>query len=318
GATGEETSKEVERVLKPFLQRKITTVKNIAMEGVKISRVYPKSLRIFGGMQGAISFIEKSEPYTDAKITLATSDDEKFEAKVGEISQNDFIPRLWAGRRVDYLLGQIQKNGERKEWVDEIISLSKKFTFITPYTAFLAAPRAVLRPRVIQPSDPKLIIDAPGAVRVVAELPWGEQIVAKKNAKTGFWEARFLVPQNVKDGEYQCNLIITDKNGAQWQQKQKFVIDTKPPEIKADIKPKKIHPGEVAILKVYAPQDTRTILAKTPDGKTIELHYDSKLAASTAKWSIPDIPAGKYKIRFVATDFAGNQTETESEIEIVK
>ena len=318
GATGEETSKEVERVLKPFLQRKITTVKNIAMEGVKISRVYPESLKIFGGMQGAISFIVKSEPSADATITLATSDDEKFEAKVGEISQNDFIPRLWARGRVDYLLGQIQKNGERKEWVDEIIALSKKFTFITPYTAFLAAPRAVLRPRVIQPSDPKLIIDAPGAVRVVAELPWGEQIVAKKNAKTGFWEARFLVPQNVKDGEYQCNLIITDKNGAQWQQKQKFVIDTKPPEIKADIKPKKIHPGEVAILKVYAPQDTRTILAKTPDGKTIELHYDSKLAASTAKWSIPDIPAGKYKIRFVATDFAGNQTETESEIEIVK
>ncbi|MCD6595839.1 VWA domain-containing protein [bacterium] len=318
GATGAETSDEVERVLKPFLQREITAVKNIAIDGTKLSQIYPESSKIFGGMQGAISFIVKNEVSPDAEMKLTTADGKEFKASVGKLIRGDFIPRLWAKHRVDYLLMQIQKQGERKEWVDEIVALSKKFIFVTPYTAFLAAPRAVLRPRIIQPSDPKLVIDAPTAVRVVVELPWGEQIVAQKNANTGFWEARFLVPQNVNDGEYECTLIITDKNGAQWQQRQKFVIDTEPPEIKAEIQPKKVHPGEIAILKVYAPQDTRKILAKTPDGKMLELHYDDKIAASTAKWMVPDIPAEKYKIKFVATDFAGNQTETESEIEVVK
>jgi len=53
-------------------------------------------------------------------------------------SRYAFVEKLWAVRRVGYLLDQIQLNGESKEVVDELIALSEKYGIITPYTSFLA------------------------------------------------------------------------------------------------------------------------------------------------------------------------------------
>ena len=47
------------------------------------------------------------------------------------------IPRLWATRKIGYLLSQIRLMGENKEWVDAIIQLSVQYGIITPYTSFL-------------------------------------------------------------------------------------------------------------------------------------------------------------------------------------
>ncbi|HKG22367.1 MAG TPA: VWA domain-containing protein [Blastocatellia bacterium] len=50
---------------------------------------------------------------------------------------NEFLPRLWATRRVGYLMEQIRLNRESRELVDEIVSLGTKFGIVTPYTSFL-------------------------------------------------------------------------------------------------------------------------------------------------------------------------------------
>ncbi len=55
----------------------------------------------------------------------------------GERSENQFLPRLWATRRVGYLLEQIRLNGENKELRDEVIALGTRFGIVTPYTSFL-------------------------------------------------------------------------------------------------------------------------------------------------------------------------------------
>ncbi len=49
----------------------------------------------------------------------------------------DFIPRLWATRKVGYLLTQIRLHGESQELVDEIVDLSIRYGIMTPYTSFL-------------------------------------------------------------------------------------------------------------------------------------------------------------------------------------
>ncbi|MEW6095242.1 MAG: VIT and VWA domain-containing protein [bacterium] len=54
-----------------------------------------------------------------------------------EISDNEFLPRLWATRKIGYLLDEIRLHGETKELIDEIKTLSKKYGIITPYTSFL-------------------------------------------------------------------------------------------------------------------------------------------------------------------------------------
>lgn len=61
-------------------------------------------------------------------------DSQKF---AEEESDNRFLPRLWATRRVGYLMEQIRLNGENKELKDEIIALGTRYGIVTPYTSFL-------------------------------------------------------------------------------------------------------------------------------------------------------------------------------------
>ncbi len=48
-----------------------------------------------------------------------------------------FVARLWATRKIGYLLNQIRLHGETKELVDEVVRLSVRYGIITPYTAYL-------------------------------------------------------------------------------------------------------------------------------------------------------------------------------------
>jgi Ca-activated chloride channel family protein len=59
---------------------------------------------------------------------------------------NDFLPRLWATRRVGWLMEQVRTNGEQQELRDEIVDLGTRYGIVTPYTSFLALePGAAVR-----------------------------------------------------------------------------------------------------------------------------------------------------------------------------
>ncbi len=64
----------------------------------------------------------------------------EFTLKENFTSSDDeynFIPPLWASRRIGYLLDLIRLNGEDKELVDEVIMLAREHGIITPYTSYL-------------------------------------------------------------------------------------------------------------------------------------------------------------------------------------
>lgn len=50
---------------------------------------------------------------------------------------NGYLARLWAARKIGYLLEQMRLNGESRELKDEVIRLSKLHGIITPYTSYL-------------------------------------------------------------------------------------------------------------------------------------------------------------------------------------
>lgn len=52
-------------------------------------------------------------------------------------ARTDFIPRLWATRKIGYLLTQIRLYGESKELVQQIVDLAVRYGIVTPYTSFL-------------------------------------------------------------------------------------------------------------------------------------------------------------------------------------
>ncbi|MFL6229457.1 MAG: VIT and vWA domain-containing protein [Pyrinomonadaceae bacterium] len=67
---------------------------------------------------------------------------------------NDFLPRLWATRRVGWLMEQVRANGEQKELRDEIVDLGTRYGIVTPYTSYLALESA---------ADADQLMIAPGA-----------------------------------------------------------------------------------------------------------------------------------------------------------
>ncbi len=75
-------------------------------------------------------------------------------------SANDFVARIWAQRKIGYLLDQIRLHGENEEVKNEIVELAKRFSIETPYTSFLvtddseaapAPPHPIFRVRAPQP-----------------------------------------------------------------------------------------------------------------------------------------------------------------------
>jgi len=51
--------------------------------------------------------------------------------------ENDFIPRIWAARKVGYLIEEVSRNGETPELVDEIKALSLKYGIVNEYVSML-------------------------------------------------------------------------------------------------------------------------------------------------------------------------------------
>jgi Ca-activated chloride channel family protein len=50
---------------------------------------------------------------------------------------NSALPRLWATRKVGYLLNQIRLSGPDQETIDQIVKLSIRYGIVTPYTSYL-------------------------------------------------------------------------------------------------------------------------------------------------------------------------------------
>ena len=51
-----------------------------------------------------------------------------------------YVPAVWAGRKISYLIDQIRAHGESQEMISEVVSLSRRYGIQTPYTSWLVAP----------------------------------------------------------------------------------------------------------------------------------------------------------------------------------
>jgi Ca-activated chloride channel family protein len=54
------------------------------------------------------------------------------------------LPRLWATRKIGYLLNKIRLNGPDQETIGQIVSLSIRYGIVTPYTSYLVSETAPL------------------------------------------------------------------------------------------------------------------------------------------------------------------------------
>ena len=279
----------------------------VAQLGFKVSpeasvqMVYPLQDTAFGG--SIASWVgQYGKPAGTVEMSVhGLRDGNPFEIKTSaplpaQSLEHPQLPRLWARARVDALLEKIEREGEDAKTVEEIIRLSRKYKFVTPYTSFLAVPRALLRPRVIRPGDPVLRVHTDESIHsVVAIFPFGLTKRLRYLEAEDVWQTRFLAPDDMQDGTYSVGLVLRDHAGHTYRESKTFVIASKPPVVSIRLDNRRYHRGGTVPLKVNATASTRTLTARLEGVSPVSLRWNQKAGASTGDLQIPsDLPAGTY------------------------
>lgn len=229
------------------------------------------------------------------------------------------LPRTWAKARVDALLEKIEREGESAAVIDEIIRLARKYKFVTPYTSFLAAPRALLRPRLIRPGDPVLRVKTdPSIAAVTAVFPFGLVKGLRYLKQEDTWQTRFLAPRDMQDGTYSVRLILRDRDGRTFRESKTFVIASKPPALHVRLDKARYRPGEAVHVRVNASETARTIVARMYGAAPAYMRWNPSMSSNTGEVFVPAfLAAGRYNITVTAEDFAHNIGTEEVSIEVV-
>ncbi|HGY55636.1 MAG TPA: VWA domain-containing protein [Caldithrix abyssi] len=114
----------------------------VHFSGGDVYDIYPKTLPDFFAGQRVLVFGRYRTPGA-VTVTLQGRQGEKtrrfsYEMQFGRrVTDNDFVSKLWANRKVAYLLQQIRFNGENPEWVASVKALGEEYGLVTPYTSYL-------------------------------------------------------------------------------------------------------------------------------------------------------------------------------------
>jgi len=111
---------------------------------IHVSKMHPKKLPdLFKGQQLIVLGRYDEGGRARAKVEGKVGEESKtFRYPVEfakEDTEHEFIPRLWANRRVGYLLDEIRLHGENAELKEEVTDLGKNYGIVTPYTSYLVS-----------------------------------------------------------------------------------------------------------------------------------------------------------------------------------
>jgi Ca-activated chloride channel family protein len=159
------------------------------INGVVVEDLYPYPLPdLFAGSQ--LLLVGRYREGGRAQVTLEGTVNERersfsypsvtFSTQGGE----DFIPRLWATRKIGQMLKEIRLHGENKELVDSIVSLSVRYGIMTPYTSFLVDER-----QDILTEAGRELVARNSAPAVTAMPSFGEKAVADSQAQNTLTQA---------------------------------------------------------------------------------------------------------------------------------
>jgi Ca-activated chloride channel family protein len=109
---------------------------------IRVKHIYPRTLPdLFKGSQ--LILVGKYTGKGPVTVTLSgkvEKKEKKFILRDQALDKTEFyrfLPRLWASRRIGYLLEEIRLHGGKHELVDEVKKLALKYGIVTPYTSFL-------------------------------------------------------------------------------------------------------------------------------------------------------------------------------------
>lgn len=140
-----EPTENIDSIVSNFfkkIQSPVMSNLSIDINKVKVKDMFPKETPdLFAGSQ--VTIVGRYTGSGSSTILLSGFVNNKkvvfeYPVKFPEKDvESDFLPRIWATRKIAYLLDEIRLNGENDELIDEIIHLATDFGIVTPYTSFL-------------------------------------------------------------------------------------------------------------------------------------------------------------------------------------
>ncbi|NPV86917.1 MAG: VWA domain-containing protein [Anaerolineae bacterium] len=114
------------------------------------------------------------------------------------------IPRLWATRKIGYLLNSIRLKGADEETVEQIVRLSVRYGIVTPYTSYLVSEPMPLGAENIQ----RLAQDAFAEMQSQTVAPsWGQAAVEKAQGEGTLSQAEAAPEVSFADGQEQVRTV---------------------------------------------------------------------------------------------------------------
>src|SRR6476659_4350271 len=161
--------------------------------GVRTAKMYPTDLPdLFKGDQLVVAGRYSGAGDVEAKLTGNVGGREQtFTYKLhfdDRKTTDDYVPRLWATRRVGFVLDEIRIHGETAELRDETTELARKYGIVTPYTAYLIVEDEDRR-RVPMADRSMQSMSADTATRAEVAKAWGG-FKEKKDGEDGVANAR--------------------------------------------------------------------------------------------------------------------------------
>ncbi|MCB9591297.1 MAG: VWA domain-containing protein [Sandaracinaceae bacterium] len=150
---------EMERRLSAFYDRvayPIFTDLELSMPGADVYDVYPRDLgHLYRGSQ--LMVVGRYRGGGPARVTLAgrlgpTREATSFAYPVTlppQEARNAFLPRIWATRKIGFLLDSIRLEGERPDLRRDVVALAQRFGIVTPYTSYLVVEQDAVPPGLI-------------------------------------------------------------------------------------------------------------------------------------------------------------------------
>jgi Ca-activated chloride channel family protein len=116
----------------------------------------------------------------------------------GRENNDEFIPLLWANRRIGYLLQELRLHGQNDELLEEVIRLSKRYGIVTEYTSFLVTGDEHYMARQLFMPAPENARENKDAIRNMMAPQSGEAAVGQSNRNQKQAMAdNFIAPQNI-------------------------------------------------------------------------------------------------------------------------
>ena len=127
------------------ISQPVLTNLRLTLPGVGVTEQFPATLGdLYNGQQLIVAAKFSTTATGPVKLT-AMREGEQIEyswpkAAFVNTAEAEYVPAVWGGRKIAYLIDQIRAHGESQEMIGEILELSQKYGIQTPYSSWLIVP----------------------------------------------------------------------------------------------------------------------------------------------------------------------------------